>query len=61
MNGLLQNKYAFGKLIELLKFCFTLSLLAFLLIKAPGQAAQIVTMAGAFVLGGSKFKTQLGL
>lgn len=56
-----QVKYLIDKGAELIKFCFTVALICFLLIKAPSQAAQVVSVAGAFLLGASNAKVKLGL
>ncbi|OGE87854.1 MAG: hypothetical protein A3J07_04045 [Candidatus Doudnabacteria bacterium RIFCSPLOWO2_02_FULL_49_13] len=61
MSRLDYQKYRIDKIIELAKFCFSLGLLCFLVIKAPNEATQVVGTAGAFILGGSKFKDKLGL
>lgn len=62
MRKALQNRYLIAKAVELIKFCFAISLISFLLVKAPAQASQIVATAGAFLLGGSKIGTKvLGL
>lgn len=55
------KKYKLNKISELIKFCFSLALICFLIIKAPNQATQVVGTAGAFILGGSKFRGKLGL
>lgn len=54
------NKYM-EQGMGLLKYCFTLLLLYFLVLNAPDQASQLVTTAGAFILGASKLHSKLGL
>lgn len=54
------QRHLINKATELIKFCVALGLLAFLVVKAPGQIERIVTMTGAFILGGSKVKDKLG-
>lgn len=55
------KKHRLNKIIELLKYCFTLGLLCILVIKSPNQATQLVTAAGAFILGGAKLGTKIGI
>ena len=52
-----KQKYIVSKIAEVLKFVATLGFIAFLISKTPDQAAQIVSMAAAFIVGGS---TKLG-
>jgi hypothetical protein len=61
MIALINNKYLINKLFGLIKFCFSLGLLAFLVIKAPDQSSQVVNLVAAFLLGGSKLSMKLGL
>ncbi len=61
MNKKWKHKYLIDRGVELFKFCFTIGLLCFLVIKAPNEAAQIVTVAGAFVLGGTDAIKKLGI
>jgi len=60
MNRAEYKKFVVSKLVDLIKFCFTLGLLCFLVVKAPSELSQIVSAAAAFVLGGSKLKSKLG-
>lgn len=55
------QRYLISKVTELVKFALTLGLICFLVTKAPDQISQIIGIAGAFVLGGSKIKTALGI
>ncbi len=55
------KKHVINKVVELMKFIFTLGLLYFLVIKLPGEASAIVKYAGAFILGGSRLRSRLGL
>lgn len=61
MKSLDYKKHRINKTTELLKYCFTLVILCFFMIKAPNQASQVVSTVGAFVLGGSKIRSRLGL
>ncbi len=61
MTTLDYRKHRLNKAIELLKYCFTLVTLCFFMIKAPNQASQVVSTVGAFILGGSKIRSRLGL
>jgi hypothetical protein len=60
MKSLEYKKHRLNKVLGLLKYCFTLGLLCFLVVKAPNQTTQLVAVAGGFILGGSKIKSKLG-
>ena len=61
MAHLEYKKHRLNKIVELLKYCFTLGLLCFLVIRAPAQIGQLVTVSAAFILGGSSLKSRLGI
>ena len=60
MISMSYKKHRINKIVELLKYCFALGLLGFLIIKAPDQTERLISIAGAFILGGSKVKDKLG-
>lgn len=61
MKVIFANKHLVNKIVELAKFLISVSVFCFMLLKAPEQAATLVTYAGAFLLGSSKIKEKLGL
>ncbi len=61
MPNLDYKKYRLDKLVGFAKFCLALGTLCFLAFKTPGQTSQIVSVAAAFILGGSKVGSKLGL
>jgi len=61
MRALLKDKHFVKTVASVIKFTIACGMFCFILWKAPQQATSIVGYAGAFVLGGSKFKQQIGL
>jgi len=61
MSALLNNKHLVNKMTELVKFIVSAGLLYFMFLKTPDQAGNLISYAGAFVLGGSKVREKLGL
>ena len=59
MRRVFENRYLINKSVELVKYSLALIFLAWILVKAPDQVAQIVSLAGAFILGGSKVAPKL--
>ena len=49
-----EKRYLIDKVVEIVKFCFTLALLGFLAIKAPNETSQIVSASLAFIFAGTK-------
>lgn len=56
-----QVRYLIKKIVELVKFCCIIAAFCFLVAKAPNQESQVVSTMGAFILGGAKVRTKLGL
>lgn len=61
MAKLSYKKYRLDKMIGLAKFCLALGMFCFLTFEVPDQTSQIVSAAAAFILGGSKVRSKLGL
>ncbi|HWO07583.1 MAG TPA: hypothetical protein VNM40_03290 [Candidatus Paceibacterota bacterium] len=55
-----KHEYLIDRGMELFKFGFTVALLGFLIWKAPNESAQIISLAAAFILGGTKVREKLG-
>lgn len=55
------KKFRLKQAASLAKYCLTLIVLAALIIWAPNQAGQFTGYLGAFILGGTRLKTLIGL
>ena len=60
MKEFVNNKHLVNKLVELLKYALTLIVLYFLVLKAPNEISNLVTIIAGFVLGGSKLPSKIG-
>ena len=61
MGTLLNNKYFLNKVFDLAKFVIIVGLFCFLIVKVPNDASRVIETAGAFILGGTKIRTKLGI
>jgi hypothetical protein len=60
MNAALQ-KHLINRTTDLLKFCIVVGFVCYLITKIPAQSEQLVGLAGAFILGGSKLRDKIGV
>lgn len=61
LSLIINNKYLLDQIFGLTKFIIIVGLFCFLVIKAPNEVSNTIGIAGAFILGGSKIKSKLGL
>lgn len=60
MTALEYKKFRLKEWFKLIKYCFTLLILLGLIVWAPSQAGRLAGYLGAFILGGTKFKSLIG-